>query len=80
MTLGECPLIIFCSRGTPPREQNILDTHPHTVGYDPIIRSQLAPLNQLFEPYVVQIWSRNTLKLRGDETLELHRVAGVPRS
>ena len=25
-------------------------------------------------PYVVQIWSRNTLELKGDETLVLHRV------
>jgi len=28
-------------------------------------------------PNVVQIWSHNTLKLRGNETLELHRVFGV---
>jgi len=27
---------------------------------------------------VVQIWSRNTLKFRGDETFELHRVAALP--
>ena len=25
-------------------------------------------------PDVVQIWSRNTLELKGNETLELHRV------
>ena len=29
--------------------------------------------------YVVQIWSRNTLKFRGNETFELHRVGGCIR-
>ena len=27
---------------------------------------------------MLQIWSRNTLKFRGNETLELHLVAGGP--
>jgi hypothetical protein len=27
---------------------------------------------------VVQIWSRNTLQLRGGETLAIHRVEGPP--
>ena len=44
--------------------------HP-TVDY---IKSQLAFTRLTLGPCVVRMWSRRPLELRGDETLEGHRV------
>ena len=50
---------------------------PHrTVEYDPFIKSQLVSRNR--GTCVVLTWSRNTPESGVNETLVLHRVAGIP--
>ena len=45
-------------------------THFEGVGY---LVEHHGPL-----PYAVQIWARNTLELRGGETIVVHRLDGPP--
>jgi len=50
---------------------------PHG-GVRPFHQKSICLTQSTLGPYVVHIWSRNTLELRGDETFELHRVATPP--
>jgi len=43
-------------------------------GVRPFRQKSTCPTQLILGPHVVQIWSRNTLELRGVETLVLHRV------
>ena len=46
----------------------------NTVDYEPFIKSQLASTESALKPCVVQIWSHDHLKFRGNETFAVHRV------
>ena len=48
-------------------------TQPHG-GVRPFVRNSICITQSTGGPYVVQIWTRNTLTFRGNETRELQRV------
>jgi len=59
----------------PPRQVTSGDVRymPHG-GVRPVHQNLTCLTRLTLGPYVVQIWSRNPLDLRADETLALHRV------